>query len=259
MAGYIDRKNSSQDLGFGKSDMNEIFDFQYMFKALPGLLKYLPITILLSFGSSIIGLVVAFFVALIRYFQVPFLSPICKLYISFIRGTPTLVQLFLVYYGIPMVLLMINDKLGTSFNINGIPKMVYIFFAFSLNTGAYMSETIRSAILSVDPGQWEACYSVNMNTRQALRRIILPQALTVALPSLGNSCISVMKDTSLAFSIGLVELLSAARLAGARTSRYFEMFIDAAFLYWMTCIFMEMVLAFSEKRLRRYEKNAKHD
>ncbi|MDR1885239.1 MAG: amino acid ABC transporter permease [Synergistaceae bacterium] len=233
--------------------MVKVFDLGFMLTAIPDVLKYLPVTILISFGSSLIGLVVAFIVALIRYFEVPVLSPLCKLYISFIRGTPTLVQLFIVYYGIPIVLVAANQRFGTNINVSGLPKIIYVLFAFALNTGAYMSETIRSAITSVDAGQWEACYSLNMNTRQAVTRIVIPQALTVALPSLGNSWISVMKDTSLAFSIGLVELLSAARLIGARASRYLEVYIDAALMYWGVCIVMEIVLSLLEKRMRKYE------
>jgi L-cystine transport system permease protein len=236
--------------------MVKVFDFGFMFAAIPDILKYLPITVLLSFGSSCIGLFVAVIVALIRYFKIPILSPLCQLYISFIRGTPTLVQLFIVYYGIPIILIGVNQRFGTNINVSGLPKIVYIFSAFSLNTGAYMSETIRSAIASVEPGQWEACYSLNMNTKQALWRIIIPQALTVALPPLGNSWISVMKDTSLAFCIGLVELLSSARLIGARASRYLEVYIDAALLYWGVCILMELVLAFLEKRMRKYERRS---
>jgi L-cystine transport system permease protein len=236
--------------------MVQVFDFGFMFSAIPEILKYVPITVLLSLGSSFIGLIVAFIVALIRYFKVPILSPLCQVYISFIRGTPTLVQLFIVYYGIPIILIGLNQRFGANINVSGLPKIVYVFFAFSLNTGAYMSETIRSAIASVEPGQWEACYSLNMNTRQAITRIIIPQALTVALPPLGNSWISVMKDTSLAFSIGLVELLSSARLIGARASRYLEVYIDAALLYWLVCILMEFVLALLEKRMRKYERRS---
>jgi His/Glu/Gln/Arg/opine family amino acid ABC transporter permease subunit len=195
-------------------------------------------------------------VALIRHFRTPILSPLSQLYISFVRGTPLLVQLFIVYYGIPIVLVALNQHFGTNMNLAGLPKMVYVFLAFSLNTGAYMSETIRSAIASVEPGQWDACYSLNMNTKQAITRIIIPQALTVALPPLGNSWISVMKDTSLAFSIGLVELLSSARLIGARASRYLEVYIDAALIYWGVCIVMELALVLMERRLRKYERRS---
>lgn len=235
--------------------MPPILDLDFMIRSFPVILQYLPMTLLITLVSCLLGLVVAFIVAIIRYFDVPVLSSVCKLYISFIRGTPTLVQLFLIYYGLPIVLLACNEKFGTDFNVSGVDKIVYALFAFSLNTGAFMSETIRSAILSVDRGQLEACYSVNMSTRQAMIRVILPQALAVALPALGNSFISTMKETSLAFSIGIVELLAGARLLGARNSRYFEVYVDAAILYWMSCIILEFILALMEKYLRKHERH----
>lgn len=234
--------------------MNKIFDINYMLSTVPEIIGYLPVTLVLAIVSSLIGLVIAFMIALIRYFNVKVLTQICKVYVSFIRGTPTLVQLFLVYYGVPILLQGINAEFGTELNVNGIPRIAFAFLALSLNSGAYMSETLRSSMLSVDAGQLEACYSVNMNTRQALIRIIIPQALTVALPSLSNSFISMVKETSLAFSISVVELMAGAKLVGARSFRFFETYIVVSIIYWIVCIIIEQLLAFVEKYLRRYER-----
>ncbi len=234
--------------------MGNIFDPKYMLSTVPQILPYLPLTLGLAFLSAGLGLILGFLVALARYFRVRVLSPLCKVYVSFIRGTPMLVQLFLVYYGIPILLEGINASWGTSFNVNGIPRLVFAAVAFSLNCGAYMSETIRSAMLSVDAGQMEACYSVNMTTRQAMVRIILPQAFTVALPPLGNSLISMVKETSLAFSISVVDMMAQAKLVGSRSFRFFEVYVVVSFLYWGICILIEQALAQIEKRMRRYER-----
>lgn len=133
---------------------------------------------------------------MMRYFHVRILSQICKFYVSFMRGTPAMVQLLVACYGIPIFLHAINASLGTGFSVNGIPAVVFAVFALSLNSGAFMSETIRGAKPAVDAGQLEACCSVNLSTGQALRRIILPQAFTNALPALGNFFISLLKETA---------------------------------------------------------------
>ena len=236
--------------------MGNIFDLDYMLSTVPQILPYLPVTLGLAFLSAGLGLVIGFLVAMVRYFRVRVLCGICRVYVSFIRGTPMLVQLFLVYYGIPILLAGINSSLGTDLNVNRIPAVVFAAVAFSLNCGAYMSETIRSAMLSVDSGQLEACYSVNMTTRQAMLRVILPQAFTVALPPLGNSLISMVKETSLAFSISLVDMMAQAKLVGSRSFRFFEVYVVASILYWGVCILIEQALSFIEKRMRRYERRA---
>lgn len=236
--------------------MKKVFDIGFMLSTIPEILGYLPITLVMAIISSILGLAIALAVALARYFRVRVLSQLCQIYVSFIRGTPTLVQLLLVYYGIPVLLEGLNAQFGTNLNVNGIPRIVFAFAAFSLNAGAYMSETIRSAILSVDSGQLEACYSINMTTWQALRRIVLPQAFTVALPSLGNSFISMVKETSLAFSISIMDLMAGAKIVGSRSFRFFEIYIVVSAIYWVVCFMIERLIGLSEKWMRRYERSA---
>lgn len=119
-----------------------------------------------------------------------------------------------------------------------------------------MSETIRSAMLAVDAGQLEPCYSVNMTTVQAMRRVILPQAFTVALPPLGNSFISLLKETSLVFTISVMEMMPAAKIVGARGGRFFEAYVVVSAIYWICCIALEQVLAFLEQNNRKYERRS---
>ena len=119
-----------------------------------------------------------------------------------------------------------------------------------------MSETIRGAMLAVDAGQLEACYSVNLSTWQALRRILLPQAFTNALPALGNSFISLLKETSLVFNISVIEMMAQAKITGSRSYRFFEVYIVVALIYWAVCFLMERGMSLLEKRIRVYERRA---
>lgn len=174
---------------------------------------------------------------------------------SFIRGTPMLVQLYLVYYGLPLLVKSLVEATGGEYDPNAIPKIVYAFTAFSLNSSAYMSETFRSALEAVDKGQMEACYSIHMTTFQALRRIILPQAFGIALPPLGNSLLSLVKDTSLAFSISIVDLMAGAKIVASRSFRFFEIYIVVSFIYWVICFVLERLIALTEKKLKRQAQN----
>lgn len=236
--------------------MGKIFDLSYMLSTVPEIMAYLPVTLELALISGVIALILGFAVAMVRYFRVKILSQIALVYISFIRGTPAMVQLIVAYYGIPVFLKALNAQFGLNLSVNGVPASVFAIVALSLNSAAFMSETIRSALLSVDAGQLEACYSVNMTTRQALIRVILPQAFTVALPPLGNSFISLLKETSLVFYISVVEMMAAARIVGSRSFRFFEVYIVVALIYWGCCLILERLIALLEKRVRRYERRA---
>ncbi|MCD8327113.1 MAG: ABC transporter permease subunit [Lachnospiraceae bacterium] len=161
--------------------MGKVFDISFMISVVPEIISYLPVTLEIAFISGVIALILGFGIALVRYFRIRILSPIAQVYISFIRGTPAMVQLIIAYYGIPIFLRALNEQFSLKLSVNGIPAIVFAIVALSLNSAAFMSETIRSAMLSVDAGQLEACYSVNMTTGQALIRVILPQAFTVAL------------------------------------------------------------------------------
>lgn len=231
--------------------MDQLLDVGYMIDSLPQIAKGIPVALSIAAVAFIVGIIIALFCALIRIYNIPVLKQIVVLYVSFIRGTPLLVQIFLSYYGIPLLLQYINYKYGASIDISFIPAIYFIYVAFSLNTGAYLSETIRSAILAVDKGQFEACYSVGMTTSQALRRVILPQALRVGVPNIFNHFIMLLKDTSLAFAASVPEILGQAKIIAGRTSQFFEVYIVAALIYWVLCILLEQISNFIESRLSR--------
>jgi His/Glu/Gln/Arg/opine family amino acid ABC transporter permease subunit len=235
--------------------MGKIFDPAFMLQSTPEILMALPVTLFLALTAAMIGLIIAFVTALARYFKVRVLSDLCKVYVSYIRGTPALVQIMLVYFGIPLILRVLNEYFGTNFNVNGVPRMVFAIIALSFNAGAYMSETIRGALLAVDVGQLEAAYSVNMSVKQALVRIVIPQAFAIALPSLANTLVSLIKETSLVFTISIIDLMARARIAGSRGYRFFEIYVVVSIVYWVLCAGAARLLGIAEKRARKHERS----
>jgi His/Glu/Gln/Arg/opine family amino acid ABC transporter permease subunit len=234
--------------------MGTILDFDYMIDSIPAIAEGIPVALSISILAFIIGIFVALGIALVRIYHIPVLKQVAVLYVSFVRGTPLLVQIFLSYYGIPLVIRSLNEAYGTTWDISFIPAIYFIYVAFSVNTSAYLSEIIRGAILAVDKGQFEACYSVGMTTGQALRRVILPQAFKVGLPNLCNHFIMLLKDTSLAFAASVPEIIGQAKIIAGRTSQFFEVYIVAAVIYWLICIVLEQVSLYLERRFNRHEQ-----
>jgi cystine transport system permease protein len=196
-------------------------------------------TIPLALLSFAIGLALALGLALMRLSRRRWLSGIARGYISIIRGTPLLVQLFVIFYGLPSLGILIDPW----------PSAVV---AFSLNVGGYAAEVIRAAILSVPKGQWEAAYMIGMSHRRALTRIILPQAARVSVPPLSNTFISLVKDTSLASLILVTELFRQAQQVAAFSQEFMLLYLEAALVYWVICLVLSTVQGILEKRLDRY-------
>jgi len=234
--------------------MPNIFDIKLIFTEIPALLKYLPVTLEITSISIFFGLLIGLLIAMIKIRKVRFLSGLATLYVSFIRGTPLLIQLYLSFYGIPILLRYINYYYGTNYNLNNVPAMVFVLVAFAMNESAYNSESIRAAIQSVEKGQIEAAHSLGMTSFQTLRRIILPEALIVAIPTLGNSLISLIKGTSLAFAASVVEMTAQAKILAGNNYRYFEMFVSLAIIYWLLTVLIERGIVSLEKKLRASDR-----
>jgi cystine transport system permease protein len=181
----------------------------------------------------------AILTALARISQVKIFQMIARVYVSAIRGTPLLVQLFIIFYGLPNVGITLDPFISA-------------VIGFSLSVGAYASEIIRAAILSVPKGQWEAGYSIGMSYSKALRRIILPQAARVSIPPLSNSFISLVKDTSLASLVLVTEMFRRAQEIAARNYEFLLVYTEAALIYWVICFFLSIVQQILEKRMDRY-------
>ena len=233
----------------------QIFDVGFLLRSIPDILSYLPVTVLLAASAFAIGLALGLLIALARYFDVRIVAPVSRAFVSLVRGTPAMCQLLLAYYGLPIALQAINAQLGTGFSVNGIPPIVFAIVALSLNGAAYTSETLRAAMLSVGDEQLEACYSVNMTRWQAVRHVVLPQAVSTALAPLGNTAIGMLKDTSLVFNISVVEMMTEAKIVGARSFRFFEVYIVVSVIYWLCCFALEHLIALMEKHARRYERS----
>ncbi|RIJ70638.1 amino acid ABC transporter permease [Nakamurella silvestris] len=201
-----------------------------------GALQY---TIPLTLASFAVGLVLALVVALMRMSKVRVVSFIARAYISVIRGTPLLVQLLIIFYGLPEIGILLDP----------FPAAV---IAFSLNVGGYAAEVIRGSILAVPRGQWEAASTVGMGYTLTLRRVVLPQAFRVAVPALSNTFISLVKDTSLASQILIVEMLKTAQNIASPTFKFFQLYLQAAVVYWVICLILSFGQVRLERRLERY-------
>ncbi|MBF0805538.1 MULTISPECIES: amino acid ABC transporter permease [unclassified Streptococcus] len=227
----------------------QLFSLRAVFDGLPRILERLPITLGLTLAGSIFGLFLAILFALVKIRRIRILYPIQAVFVSFLRGTPILVQLMLTYYGIPLLLKALNQNLGTDWNINAIPAAVFAVVAFAFNEAAYASETIRAAILAVDPGEMEAARSLGMTEQQVYRRVVFPNAAVIALPTLINNLIGLTKGTSLAFNAGVVEIFAQAQILGGADYRYFERFISVSLVYWAVSILIEQLGRWWERRL----------
>jgi len=205
---------------------------------LPGLTVSIPLTVI----SFSIALVIATITALIQFANIKILKDLARFYIWIIRGTPLLVQLFVVFYGLPSV----------GITIPAFPAAVIVF---SINEGAYCAETMRAALESIPRGQLEAGYCVGMSYIQTIRRIVLPQALRVAFPSLFNSLISLVKDTSLASNITLTEMMMQTRMINAKVYEALTLYLEVALIYLIFSTVLTYIQRWGEKKLSTYEKH----
>ncbi|GGF81313.1 L-cystine transport system permease protein TcyL [Paenibacillus albidus] len=227
--------------------MGEPFDFSYVWSFLPKLLSTLSTTLLIVVSSLLAGIIVGFIVALPRLYKVPVLRTLSEIYISFFRGTPILIQLFLFYYGLPEILKLVQV------DVTRAPVLVFVILTYGLHTGAYMSEMIRASVTAVDKGQVEAAYAAGMTGYQAFTRIVLPQALAIAVPVFSNLVIALLKDTSLAFTLGVMEMTGKAQTLGAVTQHFIETYIALALIYLVISFSIEKLLGMAEHRLLRHE------
>ena len=227
----------------------QTFSLRAVFNGIPEILSRLPITLSLTFFGALFGLLLALLFAIVKINKTKIIYPIQAVFVSFLRGTPILVQLMLTYYGIPLFLNYLNKRYGFNWNVNAIPAEVFAIAAFAFNEAAYTSETFRAAILAVNDGEIEAAKSLGMTTAQIYRRVIIPNAAVIATPTLINSLIGLTKGTSLAFNAGIVEMFAEAKILGGSDYRYFERFISVALVYWVISIIIEQIGNFVERRM----------
>lgn len=224
--------------------MENYFNINLIFQYLPQLLSRLHITLLIVLSATVIGLVFGIILALFRVYKVPVLNQISIVYISFMRGTPILVQMFIVYYGLPMLLM----KIGI--NINRWDKLYFVIITYGLNAAAFKAEMIRAAIVNIPVGQVEAAYSVGMTKLQAFTRIIAPQSVIIILPTLGITLVGLLQDTSLAFTLGIIDVMGKVNAIAANTYRSLEGYVSAAIIFFILSILLEQLFSRLEKKLQ---------
>ncbi|SDJ49697.1 amino acid ABC transporter permease [Salimicrobium halophilum] len=217
----------------------KMFNLERSIENLPLILEGVPYTVLVALAGMILGLVLGFFLALARSSNMLWLQLPARFYISFMRGTPILVYLFVIYFGFPAV----------GIEINAVSAAI---LGFGTNSAAYVAEIIRSSLSSVDEGQWESSQALGFSYWKTLQRIIVPQATRIAIPPLANVFLDLLKATSLAAMITVPEILNKAQMAAGRTVDSMTMYITAALVYWGLTLIFSLFQNYLEKRYNRY-------
>lgn len=221
------------------------FSFTVFFQSFSELTKALPITLSVGLLAMIFGLVIGIVVGILRSFKLPLIDQILGAYVSFFRGTPLMIQLFLFFFGLPQIFPIFGV-------LNAFQASILIM---SINAGAYIAETSRASILSVEDIQRDAGFSIGFTTWQTMWFIQLPQALRVAIPSFGNTFIGIIQGTALTFMLGLNDLMGVAKMRAASNYRFFEVYLAVGIMYWLITLVINQLnqyleLHFSKGRLR---------
>ena len=226
----------------------------YMIEVLPKILATLPITLLIIIVSAILGLLLSIGVTYLRLKNLKVLGPLLEMYVSFMRSTPILIQLFLVFYGLPVLM----RSLGINMDFGAITSCIVALIFYN---GAYLSEILRPAYLSVDRGQHEAADSLGYTPFDKFRKVVLPQLTPIALPGLGNAVVYLVHDTSLIFTIGVVDIMGQAKLILANNygENKIEMYLAIALVYWLVCLVSDRTIKLFEHftYLKKIERKSK--
>lgn len=231
-----------------------MIDFNSMKEIFWQLLGYVPVTLALTASSVLLACLLGFLTVAVRLGKVPVLAQLSELYVLLCRALPTVIVLYIVFFGIPVFFMEISGNENQTALMNKIPPFVYAVIGLGLHAGAYMSEIFRSAFRSVSTDQMEAALSVGMSPGQAVARIIIPQAAVLAMPMLANQVLNVLKGSSIAFMITVVELFGASTIAASMTNLYLEIYLLIAGMYWFVSIVIEKLFLSAETRLAYFKK-----
>ncbi|WP_124065317.1 amino acid ABC transporter permease [Clostridium sp. E02] len=231
-------------------------DFKFMMDSLPKIILAVPITLFMAFVSAGVGWFLGIFIALVRKYHIPVLTQICGVFVSFMRGVPMVILLYISYYALPIILYDYGQSIGITLDVNAVPPVVYAIIALVLDQAAYSSEIFRSALMAVDEGQMEGAYSVGMTRTQALVRIIFPQALAIALPNLGGIFIGLIKGTSLAYYVGVYEITATANLLAMPALNFIEAYVMTTILYEGISFIFNKIFRNFENRFKKFRAGA---
>jgi L-cystine transport system permease protein len=226
-------------------------DFPFMLNTLLISIKALPITFAITVCALLIAAPLGFLMALCNIYRVPVLKQLSALYISFIRGTPIVLQILIVYSLLPSLLAGLCRSMGWAFNVFDVNPIVYACLVFALNNAALLAELFRSSILAVDKGQHEAALAAGLSPVQSYFRIIVPQALVSALPNLCNLTLTLIKNTSLAFIMTVKDITASARIAASYGYNYVEAYLDVFVIYVAICALVQLLFKKAEKSIVR--------
>lgn len=228
-----------------------VIDFGAIGEYTLALLPYIPITLAISVFATVLGTVFGLVMALIKMSRIPVLSQVTAVLVSYLRGTPILVQLLLNVNAVPLAILYLNHQFGTSYSAMAVSPFITAGITFALNEAAYSSESIRAALIAVDRREVEAAHSLGMTPLQTLLRVTIPVASVIAFPTLVNHFIGMLKASSLAFVVSMIEITAYAKILGGRDYRFFEAYLATAIIYWALTVLIEQVARVVERRMQR--------
>lgn len=215
------------------------------------ILQVVPFTLGTAFLVLTAGILLGFLIAVVRINQIPVARQIARFFMDYTRGIPLVIHLYLAYFILPKVIEGVTGLFGEHSAVT-VPPLVVLVVAYSFYVSVGQSENIRSAYTSIDHGQWDAAYAAGMSGTQALVRIVIPQGVVVAVPVFLNTYLGIIKGLSLAFTIGVTDILSQAKLASADNYHYLEAYIAAALVYWCLCGLLSIVFDRAEQAFKKW-------
>lgn len=218
-----------------------MFDSSFFFHLFPIMFRYIDVTLGISLASLLLALLIAVVIAAAYYLNIPILRQVCAAWVSLFRGTPLLAQLFWICYGLPQLIVPMQR----------VSVMTLIVWGVAFNASSYMSETLRGALSSVNAAQMEASLACGMTRMQGFWHIVFPQAVRVAVPGLSNNFVDIIKQSSLAFTLGVTEIMAVARMEGATNLKFLESFTAVMVVYWLIVTFFNYLQKLLEKWLSR--------
>ena len=224
-------------------------DFSFLVKTFWLCVKAIPVTLEITIVSLLLAVIPALLIALVRIHHVKVFEQLCRIFVSFIRGTPIVLQILIVYSIMPSLLNSLVKSAGWSINVFEMNPVIYAFVVFGINSTATLSEVFRSAISSVDRGQLEAALSIGETRFQAFRRVVFPQAVVSALPNLCSTTVILIKNTSLAFMMTVREITAVAKIEAAYGYNYVESYIVIFVIYIVVCLAVEFIFRKIERKV----------
>jgi L-cystine transport system permease protein len=229
------------------------FDLSVFARAFLAILSAAPLTLAITISALLLGFLIGALISFVRLKNIKVLRTLTSAYVSVTRGTPALLHLMVLYLAIPMVIDAVATRYHWSFRSSRIPLVMFAVIALSVTAGAYMSEIIRSGLLAVPDGQMDAAYAVGMSTMEAVRRIVLPQAVANSLPALCSLSIGILHGSSLAYLISVKEMMGTALVFSSASWQFTETYTALALLYWALTALLERLSSAAEHRWRRYD------